>query len=255
LISLNSFFIIQPALIDINSPICYYTQMQKTDETTNYNYENAKKPTSNSLLNKFVKINKYINNPIASLIVRAVFKTKITPNQLTFSSFVLGLTGAFFLFLGEPGYFIVGGVLAQLSMIIDCSDGMLARAKGMGSHYGAYLDLFLDRIVDFSLLLGISFGQFYLTNNFKLLIISIITTALFSLQVNLYYLYNALKKNEKKGETGEARALFMLLILIFGIINRLDILIYILFVETIINILFRIIKFIRTGTKQTMYLS
>ncbi|MCK7477269.1 MAG: CDP-alcohol phosphatidyltransferase family protein [Candidatus Moduliflexus flocculans] len=71
-----------------------------------------------------------------------VFKTAITPNHLTFISFLLSMAAARRLFrrqarLRRPS----GASLAMLSDIFDNADGMLARAKGLTSRYGAFLDL------------------------------------------------------------------------------------------------------------------
>ena len=44
---------------------------------------------------------------------------------------------------------------------------MLARAKGMTSRYGAFLDLFLDRIADFAVLTGASFGYYRYTGSVR----------------------------------------------------------------------------------------
>ncbi|MBM3294476.1 MAG: hypothetical protein FJY82_08110, partial [Candidatus Aminicenantes bacterium] len=81
----------------------------------------------------FLRLNRHFNRPAASLIIRAVHRTRITPNQLTCLSFLSGLGAAFIFFQGRPRLFLVAGVLAQLASIIDCADGMLARVRGQAS--------------------------------------------------------------------------------------------------------------------------
>jgi phosphatidylglycerophosphate synthase len=51
---------------------------------------------------------------------------------------------------------IAGGLLAQLSSIIDGVDGSLARLKGMSSAFGGFLDSILDRYADMLVMLGLT---------------------------------------------------------------------------------------------------
>ena len=63
-----------------------------------FDYRESLKKNKGLFLNKIVRVERYLNRPLASLIVRLVFKTSITPNGLTYFSFILGLLGAFLLF-------------------------------------------------------------------------------------------------------------------------------------------------------------
>ena len=214
-----------------------------------FDYQKSLKKPSGRLLNKFIRVERYVNRPLASLIVRAVFNTGVTPNGLTFFSFFFGLLAAFFFSRGEYVYFILGGISIQLSSIVDCADGMLARSKDMCSDYGAHLDLFLDRITDFAVIVTISVGISTAFNNNDLLILGLFTAGLYMLNVNLAYITNSYLQNKEKGQTGESRALLLLLILIFSIANRLDFLIYLLLAERIIAALFHLVWFIKLGRK------
>ena len=226
--------------------------MEATENNrTEFDYKKALKKDKSHIVDKFIRVERYINRPLASLIVRAVFRTRVTPNGLTFFSFFLGLLAAFFFSRGGYLYFVLGGVFAQLSAIVDCADGMLARAKNMCSDYGAYLDLFLDRIVDFCLIVGIAVGIYSASSNVNLFIIGLLTAGLYLLQINLFYIFKSFTRKKEIGETGEMRALMLLLILIFSVVYRLDIFIYLFLVETSINNLIRLIHFIYLGKKRS----
>lgn len=214
-----------------------------------FNYRESLKKPDSTFLNKIIKVERYLNRPLASLIVRLVYRTRITPNGLTFCSFFLGLLGAFFLTRGQYIYFILGGVGIQLSSIVDCADGMLARSKNMCSEFGSHLDIFLDRIMDFTMIIGISVGVYRASENQNLLILGFLAAGLYLLQVNLFYLTNSYLQRKEKGQTGEARALMLLLVMILSVANRLDIAIYLLLAETVIVILVRTIYFISLGRK------
>ena len=214
-----------------------------------FNYRESLKKPDNTFLNKAIKVERYLNRPLASLIVRLVYRTSITPNGLTFFSFFLGVLGVFFLSRGQYIYFILGGVGIQLSSIVDCADGMLARSKNMCSEFGSHLDIFLDRIMDFSLIIGVSVGVDTAFDNKNLLILGFLAAGLYLLQVNLFYLTNSYLQRKEKGQTGEARALMLLLVMILSIANRLDIGIYLLLAETVIVNIVRTIYFITLGRK------
>ncbi len=225
-------------------------QIKNNPAPENFDYRKSLKKRSGHFVNKFIKVEKYINRPLASLIVRVVYKTRVTPNGLTYLNFVLGLLAAFLFSRGEYLYFVLGGVATQLSAIVDCADGQLARAKDMCSSYGSHLDIFLDRITDFCLITGIGIGLYYATTNINLLILGMLTAGLYLLQINLFYITNSYKQNNEKGETGEARALMLFIILICGISDTLDIFLYLLLAETALVSIVRLGIFIHLGQKK-----
>ena len=196
-------------------------------------------------ISKYFRVERYFTRPLASIIVRSVINTSITPNQLTYFSFFLGICSALFFLGGKHIYFIIAGILAQLSSIVDCSDGMLARTKDICTKYGAHLDIFLDRIIDFLIFSGIGIGYFIFSNDLKLFIICIFAIALYFLQVTLYYILNSLKQNKKTGESAEQRGLLFFAIFIFSISNLLKIFIYIAITAAIYVFLKKIVILVR----------
>ncbi|MCU0289110.1 MAG: hypothetical protein MUF15_22295, partial [Acidobacteria bacterium] len=66
-----------------------------------FDYQKSLKDGQKPSINKFKLVDIYLNRPIASLIVRAVFNTRVTPNGLTYFSFLIGILGAFFFSRGE----------------------------------------------------------------------------------------------------------------------------------------------------------
>lgn len=222
----------------------------KKNNNNKFDYRKSLKGSPIPGMKKIKFVDFYLNRPVAALIVRAVYSTRITPNGLTYISLFLGLLGAFFFSRGEYLYFILGGVLAQLSSVVDGADGMLARAKNMCSDYGSHLDLFFDRIIDFSLFVCITLGASSYFNDPNLLLLGLLATGLFLLQTNLFYLAKSYLKDNRKGETGEIRAIQMWSVLIFAIINRLDLFIYLGLAETVIVNVVRLFYFIRLGSKK-----
>ena len=81
-----------------------------------------------------------------------------TPNQITVTSLILALVVAGFFATGWWPLMIVGAIGIQLSIIIDCADGEVARYTGVSSQYGAWLDAATDRIKEYALYAGLAFG-------------------------------------------------------------------------------------------------
>ena len=100
----------------------------------------------------------YFYRPLAFLLVKAIYSTNITPNQLTVISMVFGVIGGFFYSFGNHNAFITGAVLVLLYNVVDCSDGQLARLKKNGTAVGRILDGIADYVVSVAVYFGIAFG-------------------------------------------------------------------------------------------------
>ena len=92
-------------------------------------------------------INIWMHRPLAYAIVAAVYRTSITPNQITLLALVVGVAAGVCFFVGTPAAMIAGGILLWSSAILDGADGILARAKRMFSDLGRALDGSADGIV------------------------------------------------------------------------------------------------------------
>ncbi|MGA4845967.1 CDP-alcohol phosphatidyltransferase family protein [Streptomyces sp. G5(2025)] len=86
-------------------------------------------------------------DPVATPLVRfTAMRTRITPNQITWGAFLLGLGSAACFALADWKWLALGAVIYHLSFILDCMDGKVARLTGQGSVFGAWLDFVFDRI-------------------------------------------------------------------------------------------------------------
>lgn len=226
--------------------------MKKMNQRTSiFNYKESTKKTSKDFFSRNLGyVDNYLNRPIAGIIVKMVYNTRITPDQLTYFSFFVGLLSAFFFSLGEHLYFIIGGVLFQSSSIIDGADGMLARSRKETSRFGAYLDLMFDRILDFLVFVALTFGSAAYFNSQILLPLGLLGAGLYLLQINLFYLIKGFLESGETGETGEGRALMIFFVLVFSLFNRLDIAIYLLLASSLLSLVVKISNFIRLGRKQ-----
>lgn len=220
--------------------------MSTPDSSFDYG-RSLKTVRSYPFLHKYVPVDRLIVRPLASLIVRLVYRTRITPNHLTYASFLLSLAAAVVYSAGRRLPVAAGGVLALLSDIFDNSDGMLARAKGQTSRYGAFLDLFFDRICDFAVLTGVTFGIFRVSGDPRVLMLGLLTIGFYLLQVGLYYLNNIYMGVSNNGEGAEAKNLAVFVILVFSLARwPLGILIAVGLMAAI-GLAVKLISFLRLG--------
>jgi hypothetical protein len=100
----------------------------------------------------------FFYRPLAFLLVKSIYRTKITPDHLTLGAIIMGLTGGFFYAFGLRQTSTVGAVFYILFVILDCSDGQLARLKKNGTKIGRLLDGIADYIVVAAIYVGLAIG-------------------------------------------------------------------------------------------------
>jgi len=98
-------------------------------------------------------ISKYVNRRVSEPVARLLTRTKLTPNQVSWGAFGIAVLSFVSFILGQN---IIGGILAQLSSIVDGVDGSIARLKGISSEFGGFLDSVLDRYADILIVLGLT---------------------------------------------------------------------------------------------------
>jgi len=88
-------------------------------------------------------------------LTRAVADTPVTPNGLTWAMIACGLLAAAALTIpGLPGALAAVGLI-QLQILLDCSDGELARWRGTRSTAGVYLDRIGHYLTEAALPIGL----------------------------------------------------------------------------------------------------
>jgi phosphatidylglycerophosphate synthase len=92
-------------------------------------------------------INIWVHRTLAYAFVAAIYRTRITPNQITLVALLVGIAAGVCFFIGTPQAMVSGGILLWSSAILDGADGILARAKRMFSDLGRALDGAADGLV------------------------------------------------------------------------------------------------------------
>lgn len=108
-------------------------------------YRKTRKP-------KDILWNRFVARPLAAVLIPLLAPTRITPNQVTFASLVVFLAAVAVMvkWHGHLGL-IVAAVVLELSYVLDCVDGQLARLRGTSSPVGAHLDFLMDELKAFLL--------------------------------------------------------------------------------------------------------
>jgi len=122
-----------------------------------------------TLLNSLTKpedgiISRSINRRISTRISALILKKwgRVNPNLISAFSFLIAISSSILFAIGSLA---LGGILAQTSSIIDGCDGEVARLGFRRSKFGAWLDSLLDRIADFSMIFGLSWGYWELAHD------------------------------------------------------------------------------------------
>jgi phosphatidylglycerophosphate synthase len=104
-------------------------------------------------------VDRYFNRPVGRVLFsRWLVHTPITPNQISVAATALGLTAGVLFGFGVQKLAILAGVLFQVSAIIDCVDGDVARSVFKESPLGKWLDIIGDQVVHASVFAGIAIG-------------------------------------------------------------------------------------------------
>jgi hypothetical protein len=148
-----------------------------------------------------------IFRPPAFLLVKLIYQTPITPNQITWISLFFGVFGAFLITLGTATGYFIAAMCFIIYNILDCSDGQLARLQNSGTVTGRIVDGSADYIVAVTSYLAIGFGFASNTNDpvlyWGLTVLAGFTNALHSLALDYYrnqFLDYALDRKSMLGE-------------------------------------------------------
>jgi phosphatidylglycerophosphate synthase len=91
---------------------------------------------------------RHVNRPIGAVIAHALLPSRVTPNMVSIVGSLLHLAGAVVVVLSPvpvpPVVALVAFVTWEFALALDNADGLLARARGVASPFGAWFDQILD---------------------------------------------------------------------------------------------------------------
>ncbi|MDQ3865357.1 MAG: CDP-alcohol phosphatidyltransferase family protein [Actinomycetota bacterium] len=81
-------------------------------------------------------------------------RTNVTPDALTAAGVSLSIAGAVAVYFEDRAweFFWIGAALFVVGSLLDILDGALARSRGVGSPFGAFIDSTVDRVGEATML-------------------------------------------------------------------------------------------------------
>ncbi len=115
-------------------------------------------------------VSRYLNRKVSTRVTRLLLRyaPSVSPNTVSLLTAVLGWLSAL---LTALGYHVIGGVLVQVSSILDGVDGEIARATGRVTRVGGFLDAILDRYVDITIIASLALLSIKLGYNPQLVLL------------------------------------------------------------------------------------
>jgi phosphatidylglycerophosphate synthase len=111
-------------------------------------------------------VDTYFNRKVSVALTRLFLTVGWSPNTVTSLSILIGLTAALSFSLNTYVAGVIGALLFQLSAIVDCCDGDVARLTLKESRFGAQLDLLGDNAVHMAIFAGIAWTGYTDTHSF-----------------------------------------------------------------------------------------
>ena len=106
-------------------------------------------------------LNRYYRYPAANALLRIAGGLPLRPDHITYLHTLLGLSGAVVLALNSSrGALVIAFLLLEARMILDCYDGVLARAKKLSSQRGRTLDELGDAVGFIGIAIGMGVHVF-----------------------------------------------------------------------------------------------
>ncbi|MCB0727526.1 MAG: CDP-alcohol phosphatidyltransferase family protein [Ignavibacteriae bacterium] len=106
-----------------------------------------------------------IFRPISFVLVKLIYNTNITPNQISIVALMFGILTGILYGQGTHFYFMLGAASFFICNTLDCMDGQLARLKKNGTKIGRVIDGFIDYITSISVFLGLGVAMTILTGD------------------------------------------------------------------------------------------
>ena len=110
----------------------------------------------------------FIFRPLGHLVVKVVYHTKLTPNQISLLSVLSSMTAGILYAVGTKASWIAAACFYFFYCVLDCVDGQIARLKGTGTKTGRIVDGVADYAAHFVLYIGLIVAMIRMKASFPL---------------------------------------------------------------------------------------
>ena len=130
----------------------------------------------------------FVTSPLAILANWIVVDWKwLTPNLITLSSLIIALLSAVLIIIGGQVNFYIAAGLINVSHILDCMDGQMARYRETSSRVGNYFDKVTDLIQIFFWFSAIAYAAFLQTQSIIPIFVAFTVVSFYSLRIYVKY--------------------------------------------------------------------
>ncbi len=102
--------------------------------------------------------NRYVRYPLARALLPLAMRTPVTPNQITAFHALIGIASGVLIARGSTTELVLAFFLGELRMVLDCLDGVVARAKKLFSPNGRTIDELGDAVGYVAMQIGVYFN-------------------------------------------------------------------------------------------------
>jgi len=134
-------------------------------------------------------INTHLLRPLAGLIVRMLYNTRVTPNQVTVASILAGLIAAALYLKGTHFAVATAGLAVTVKDILDSADGQLARLTQQYSRAGRFLDSIGDFVVNAAIFGSVGYTLTAINGGLQYGIIALLGLAGITFRVSYHVFY------------------------------------------------------------------
>ncbi len=130
----------------------------------------------------------FVTSPIAILINWVVVDWRwLSPNRITVFSFLTAVAASALIILGGGTNFLFAAGLIQLSHVLDCMDGQMAKYRCEPSRFGEYFDKVTDQIQVFLWFAALAYAASLQTGRVTPVFLAFVGVSLYSLRVYVKY--------------------------------------------------------------------
>jgi 1L-myo-inositol 1-phosphate cytidylyltransferase / CDP-L-myo-inositol myo-inositolphosphotransferase len=179
-------------------------------------------------------IDTYFNRKVGNGLTHLFVKAGWSPNAITVLSLLVGFLAAGFFAQGTYLAGVVGALLFQLSAIIDCCDGAVARLTFRESRFGEQLDLIGDNVVHMAIFGALGWAGYVTGGGWLFLALGAL--AMIGNGLSLWFVSRMKGRDKQQGWTNPVQAArsefivknmvsrdFSIIVVLFALLNLLHV--------------------------------
>ncbi len=130
----------------------------------------------------------FVTSPLAIVANWFVVDVKwISPNLITLMSLLVAFASSILIVMGGQSNFYIAAALINVSHILDCMDGQMAKYRGTSSRFGNYFDKVTDQIQIFIWFSAIAYASYSQVQDINVVFLAFTGVAFYSLRVYVKY--------------------------------------------------------------------